>query len=326
MTQVNEFIRVGQINDKTVEIVELDNENKPTVIYSSPNLDTLPVCSKGEYVFFNSIGLSIGNLKEKTFINLNETGSYFVGGFFKNKSLVYYNRQQNEESELEIVLYNYEKKEIEKVLVGFHPSLSIKDDFLYFMRAEIDTSKAEIEYLRHIYKYSSQTDEVSLVTTLVLSEHGKYDITDVVAVSENEYYYRVYDEHEYRYYSDWTGEEKMFYSGGHGHFLDANNKEQYDLCFSSDMKFAAFAERNWNELTYIVVVDLEKGKRYELDSYGSFPYFHGQRLYFISDPEIINTKDVSFRQVQDYALYYLDLNDMEAKLALDFEFGIQIIK
>ena len=194
------------------------------------------------------------------------------------------------------------------------------------MRAEIDSSKAEIEYKRFIYKFQPDSKIEELVTTVILSEYGKYDLTEVSGFDCSKYFYRVYDEHEYRYYSDWTGEEKEFYSGNHGHFSDGMNKEQYDLCFSPDGKYAALAERNWNELTYIVLIDLVNEKRYELDMYGSFPIFFNQRLYFVSDPEIVTTIDVTFRQIKDYALYSVDLSDKKLKLVHDFEGGIQLIK
>jgi hypothetical protein len=153
------------------------------------------------------------------------------------------------------------------------------------------------------------------------------DVTEVVGRSREDFVYRVSEEHEHRYlWPDGT----PFYSGGHGHMKTGadggagmgNAKEQYDLSFSGDRRFGAFAERNWNELTYLVLVDLERRRRLELPYYGSFPVVREGLLFFSSDPAFVLAKPLphheptdgeaheglAFRQIASWALYAYDIS------------------
>jgi hypothetical protein len=318
---------IGHLHDEKIDIIEYSIDGSISEIYTDGDRNRIPEYYKDGLILIQSPGLSILNLKSNSFFEIGEKSElHFVGGFFKTKPWFFYSRMITENSMPETVIYDYKLNKIFKVIDGFYPDLSIKDDNLFFMQAEIDSTGNETKYFRDILRYDPKLDSIVFVTRHELSEYSKYDITEVKSISSNKYYYRVYDEHEYRYYLDYRGEEQAFYSGGHGHYIDGLNKEQYDLCFSSDGRYAAFTERNWNEITYIVLIDLKQGKRYELKAYGSFPMFHGDRLYYISDPDFYNTDDVSFRQIKDYALFYVNLSTREAKMAYDFEGGISFVK
>ncbi len=82
-----------------------------------------------------------------------------------------------------------------------------------------------------------------------------------------------------------------------------NSKEQYDLVLSGNGSWAAFAERNWGELTYLVIVDREAKRREQMPFYGSFPAWFGDTLLFASDPDFVRTEDPSFRQIENFAVY-----------------------
>lgn len=165
-----------------------------------------------------------------------------------------------------------------------------------------------------IYRlYQGETKHVSRILTDALWNGG---LTDLAALDHEHFFYRVTEEHEARWLN---ADGTPFFSGGVGHYATDGaihqNKEQFDLSFSTNRRFAAFAERNWNELTYIVVVDLDRDQRYDLPYFGSFPRFAGPYLLFSSDPAFVNfaperTDDdlgeeerPHFRQIETWALY-----------------------
>lgn len=82
------------------------------------------------------------------------------------------------------------------------------------------------------------------------------------------------------------------------------SKEQNSLVVSADGRLAAYTERSWNQLTYLVVVDLTTGKRIQTPFYGSFPAISGDRVLFVSDPSfVLGGDDLTFRQIKHFALY-----------------------
>jgi hypothetical protein len=150
----------------------------------------------------------------------------------------------------------------------------------------------------------SRQHGVQRLHRVVLSEEGgPYGVTEIVPLPRGGYAYRVSDEHEYRYI-DQNG--KAFYPGL-GHFTDSDNgrvsKEQNGLVISRDGRIAAYTERSWNQLTYLVVADLVTGKRIQTPFYGSFPVINDGRVLFVSDPSFVLGGDLSFRQIKEYALY-----------------------
>ena len=164
-----------------------------------------------------------------------------------------------------------------------------------------------------IYKYRhGQTKELKRVE---LNPDYLYDVTEVVSLEDGKFLYRVYDEHEYRYYDQ---DDKPFFPGSDGHYRSPESnshhmgasKEQYHLRISGDGRLAVFAERNWNELTYLVAIDLVSRIRRELPVVGSFPTTLGRRIVFSSDPSFVaaNESARKFRQIADWALYAYDLD------------------
>jgi len=176
--------------------------------------------------------------------------------------------------------------------------------------------------LRHIHMYDPTNDSFELKYTVELGNYFiRYDVTEIVGLSRNFYCYRIYDEHEHRYYY-YDNEEKYFYSGGE------ENKEQYNLTFSIDGKLAAYTERNWNELTYLVVVDVENDERIKTNIYGSFPHIINNKIYFASDPEFVTTEELSpeFRQIANWTLYCYDPEEKNLKEIKRFTEQIQFIE
>ncbi len=137
------------------------------------------------------------------------------------------------------------------------------------------------------------------------SAGGPYSISDLVPLGRGGFAYRLDDEHEHRYYDD----RNAPYWPGQGHRIaDAQGatqaKEQYDLTLSRDGKYAAYTERNWNALTYLVVVDLAQQRRIQTRVMGSFPRIYGEHVVFVSDPSFVTAPDTAeFRRIGQYAVY-----------------------
>jgi hypothetical protein len=159
-------------------------------------------------------------------------------------------------------------------------------------------SPAYIDIMRWTRRGAKQLRRVELS-----AEGGPYRVMEVVSLPNGGYTYRVYDEHEYRYYD---GDGKPFYPGL-GHHIDSDSghvsKEQNSLIVSADGRLAAYTERSWNELTALVVIDLVQGRRTQTHFYGSFPRIYGDYVVFASDPSFVLGGDLSFRQIKQFAIY-----------------------
>ncbi|HVU01989.1 MAG TPA: hypothetical protein VHE30_09565 [Polyangiaceae bacterium] len=183
---------------------------------------------------------------------------------------------------------------------GYSPSVS-PDGSVLFLRAAAPHDGGLAAYV-DVMRWDGRS--TALVKRIALSDQGgPYSIGDVVALSRDRYVYRVYDEHEYRYYDQ---NDQPFFKGlgpAKDDILGGGHKEQYDLTISTDRRRAAFTERNWNELTYLVVLDLATRKRTATRFYGSFPAIYGDYVAFVSDPSFVRGGNVAFRQIKTYAVY-----------------------
>lgn len=180
--------------------------------------------------------------------------------------------------------------------------------------------------LKHVLRISTPT------------EGNVFTVIDLGARSHALPVYSVHEMHEERYL--WP-DGKPFCSGGKGHLLrladgsigmGGTSKEQNGLTFSSDGRYAAFTERNWNELTYVVVVDLSKKERWELPYFGSFPAFVHGHVLFSSDSDFVNANvggdtpeadtdrgAAAFREIEKWAIYAFDLSTKRLCKVRDFE-------
>jgi hypothetical protein len=160
-------------------------------------------------------------------------------------------------------------------------------------------TQSHVDIMRWGEKTSAFVKRIRLST-----EGGPYAVTNVEAFARDRFVYRIYDEHEYRYYDQ---DGRKFSSGrGPGANWDGPgslHKEQFDLAVSPDRHFAAFTERNWNELTYLVVMDLASRKRITTRFYGSAPGIYGDYVAFMSDPKFVRGGNLAFRQIKTYAVY-----------------------
>jgi hypothetical protein len=168
---------------------------------------------------------------------------------------------------------------------GYSPSVAPDDSILFLQPSE---SHADI------MRWNGK-DPV-LVKRIELSPNGPYAVTEVVSVSRDRFVHRIYDEHEHRYYDN---QDAPFFAGSD----EDTPKEQFDLVVSADGRHAAFTERNWNELTYLVVIDLVEQRRIATRFYGSFPAIYGEYVAFVSDPAFVRGGDLAFRQVSEFAVY-----------------------
>ena len=168
---------------------------------------------------------------------------------------------------------------------GYSPSVA-PDDSISFLRP----SETHIDIMRWNGK------DPTLVKRIAVSEDGPYNVSEVVAVSRDRFVYRIYDEHEYRYYDN---EGAPFFEDS----KDDSHKEQFNLVVSGDGHRAALTERNWNELTYLVVLDLVDEQRIATQLYGSFPAIYGDYVAFVSDPDFVRGGDLEFRQIAEFTVY-----------------------
>jgi hypothetical protein len=167
---------------------------------------------------------------------------------------------------------------------GYSPSVAPDDSILF-----LQPSESHVDIMRW------NGGDPALVKRIEISENGPYGVPDIVAVSRDRYAYRIYDEHEYRYYDH---NDAPFFAGSGDSY-----KEQFDLVVSADGRRAAFTERNWNELTYLVVLDLVDEQRVDTRFYGCFPAIYGDYVAFVSDPAFVRGGDLAFRQVAEFAVY-----------------------
>ena len=185
-------------------------------------------------------------------------------------------------------------------LSGYSPSVAPDGSVLFLRAAPTPDSglASHVEVLRWDGRSTTPVKRIALS-----EQGGPYSVTEVVALSRDRYLYRVYDEHEYRYYDQ---DDRPFYKGlgpVNDEVLGAEHKEQFDLTVSADGRRAAFTERYWGQLTYLVVLDLAAKKRTATHFYGSFPAIYGDYVAFVSDPSFIRGRNVAFRQIKKFAVY-----------------------
>ena len=192
---------------------------------------------------------------------------------------------------------------------GYAPAVDTDGSVLFLRLAppEKDSAHADAEPSSHYVDIARWTRRgIKDLRRIELSdEGGPYGVSEVVPLPHGNYAYRVSDEHEYRYFDDASG--KPFFPGL-GHFIEDDSghvsKEQNSLVVSRDGRMAAYTERSWNQLTYLVVVNLTTGQRIQTPFYGSFPVISGDRVLFVSDPSFVRGgENLSFRQIASYALY-----------------------
>jgi hypothetical protein len=200
-----------------------------------------------------------------------------------------------------VVIWDQESGRRLKEMPGCAPVAAAADDTIYFQRK---TDASHIQVLRLL----PAQPEATVIDTIEISEPyegGPYDVRGIAAYDAKMATYRIYDEHEYRFYL--PGRRPFF--PGRESLPDA--REQYDLTFSLDGHYAAYTERRWNENTYLVVVDLRTRKRTATKIFASFPLIVGSAIYFVSDPSFVRDKKRQFRHIISYALYRYDIGSGE---------------
>jgi len=323
---------VFDLKEDSLEVMEIspagETVSKP---YSSNKKDWIPVHVYQDYILFGYIGsekldkVALYDIKQKKFEIIPDTADCVAEGFIKNSNLAIYTRTVVPDNEYRIEFYDYIKKRVVKILAGYGPSCSIFDDIVYFISSETIAEKdGNPKEYRHLNKYDVKADSIRKVQSIELGDYFNMDVTEVVGLSKDFFCYRISDEHEYRYYYH-KDKEYPFYSGGQGHMINGNNKEQFDLRFS-DSGFAAFFERDWNSLTYLVVVDLEKKQRTETKYYGAYPFIKDATVYFMSDPSFITTDSSGFRQIEKFELFSYDCHTHKLKKIKSFKGHAEVVK
>lgn len=197
------------------------------------------------------------------------------------------------------------------------PHAIARDGAFFFLRVEEVASEDQSPSYTDILRlYQGQVRHMARVT-----ESSDLGVSDLAALSADFFVMRVSEMHEHRWLQ---ADGEPFYSGGVGHGVGGSrSKEQFELTFSDDGRYATFAERNWNELTYIIVVDLVAKRRIELPYFGSFPVVVSGLVLFASDPTFVSLPfshrhDVTgldegpdppptFRQIEKFGIYAFHL-------------------
>lgn len=324
-------LTVVQITEKAISLHEVSTNGKIIkTMYSSPISKSLgdPWYFYNNMIYFSSLTqLSIYDVNNKKTIKIPNSKNCYPCGFFKSKPYILYCNYYEEGKEQKVYIYDYKTNKIVNTFDGYSPKIAAYDDTLYYMKIEKKTTDESFQADILIYSYSIGDKKATKRDTVGIDDEYTYDVTEISAQSKDFYTYRIYDEHEYRYYYTNKGEPSEFYAGGQGHAINQVNKEQYDLVFSEDKKTAAFAERNWNELTYIAYVDMVTKKRVDTKNFGSFPYIINSKVYFVSDPSFVNSKDENseFRQIESYAIYEYDPKTNKTKNIISLSGKIGII-
>ena len=217
------------------------------------------------------------------------------------------------ESANRIVIWDQQTGSILKEMPGHFATAAVADDSIVFLRT---AGEDRVDVLRYDPTLAEPTvlDRVELV-----EEGGPYAVEEVTALDAKTLAYRIYDEHEHRYY---TPGGKMFFPGKS---YPQDPREQNSLTFSANGRLAAYTERQWNELTYLVVVDLQAKRRTETKFFGSFPKIVGAAIYLVSDPAFVQTKNRRFRQIKNFALYRYDVATGELTQVTTFDIQTQPI-
>jgi hypothetical protein len=199
-----------------------------------------------------------------------------------------------------VVIWDQESGRRLKELPGYAPVTAAADDTIYFQRK---TDASHIQVLR-LLPAETEPTVIETVETAYPYDGHPYDVVGITAYDAKVVTYRIYDEHEYRFYLPGG---KPFFPGRLYGGYPPEPREQYDLTFSLDGHFAAYTERRWNENTYLVVVDLRTRKRTETKVFASFPRIVGSTIYFVSDPSFVRDTKRHFRHIISYALYRYDI-------------------
>jgi len=230
----------------------------------------------------------------------------FDSKFFDENLLVYSYSEGESEKKYKTVFFDTKSMEQKKIMDGYKYVESLTGNSIYYLERNWITLVKDSVSINRIRNNNS--------TELLKIELGEwiYDITDLVALNDKDFIFRIYDEHEYRYYKNDL--KNPFFPG-----KNKSHTEQYGLVISKNGKFACFRERNWNELSRIIIIDIENNKRIDTNFIGAFQTFKDNKLYFISDPNLLITEDLTFQKFSKYSLYELDLNTMKQEKIFDFD-------
>lgn len=189
-------------------------------------------------------------------------------------------------------------------LPGYGATVAPVDGAVLFLRegaAGLDGSPASWE----IWRWVGEGGARRIKTLRRPGPEVAFSVTEIVARSGAEYVYRVSDEHEFRYYDQ--RDEPYFPSATLPVDELSVRREQFDLRFSRDGRYAVLTERPWNSLSHLVIIDVAQRRRTDLPYYGSFPVVQGTQVLFSSDPAFVLDGAGGFRQIEHWTLYALDL-------------------
>jgi hypothetical protein len=252
--------------------------------------------------------LQLHNQKNGTTKSLNKTQFCNSVIFARSKPIAAWTcditpeEPDNDKKKFEVQLFDFKKGSVVKKFKGYGASVAYLDDSIFFLEKERKVNRDTV----NINVYNFLNEKPVVVKTIDLSsEGGPYGIAEVVALSKDRYFYLDYSEEENRYYG---ADDKPFYHDTKG-FPGEHWKVQNNLTFSRDGKMAALTERNWNELTYLVVKDMVTGKSVRTNFYGIFPSIIGIKTFFFSEPSIVKGQIKPFRQINDFTLYSYDYSN-----------------
>ncbi|TGK07458.1 hypothetical protein EHO59_04970 [Leptospira semungkisensis] len=283
---------------------------KTGLIYTSTQDKGIPVFRKQNLILFRtSKELSLLNLSNSKSKTIKGSSDAYPGnsGFLKDKSVLLFSRKNGER--WETILYDYDREKELKSLPGYQPFLSFDQKTIVLVGNEVRYSEHGEDSLRvPIHKYSIDSGELKTLAWIE-TDKEKLQITDVYAMSEDQFLVKVATEKENRLYKlpSLTGELVKLAIPFYAPLPITDPKEQVNISIGPEGKLLTFTERSDGKLGNIVIIDTKTKQRYDSSFVGCFPVIKNGSVYFLGDPEFVkSSKDRDYRPYNNFTLYELD--------------------
>jgi hypothetical protein len=291
---------ITQESGKTRVLDVLPNGKQRAVLYELPGdeIEGITIDREGRRIALrrkSEAQIILYDTVTKQSTKLLGSGGAQPGRFFKKRKALLIVRRVDPDTPGKFGIYDLDQQRIVREFEGSTADISVLDDSVFVARRP---SASQLD----VYRYLPEADELRKVKGLALDDFEQGDVNEVIGLSRDTFVFRASGEHEHRYYAD---DGEPFFKG-QGPRAGCCYQEQYSLTFSDDGRFAAYAERDWGELTYFVFINMHTNQRKAVPAYGAFPRILDGKLYFMSDPSFVRTQKPDFRQIEKYTLYVFD--------------------
>jgi len=229
----------------------------------------------------------------------------------KYLSVTFWNRS---EKTGEICVYDLSQQKCTEEFEGFNANWSAWGDRLIYLHRKALTGSIN---KMNIFAKELGTAPVSLYQETL--GDWIYDLSDpkYVGPGQKDFLFRVYDEHEYMYYSQNYRDTFISTRDGapflHHGDEDGENLEQFRMALSYDGKWAVLEEALWGSPAYLLLVDLESRGSKVVSKFGYNAHFtlDSKNIVFNYDPDYhkgcTGTECRYPRGEDGYEIYRVDL-------------------